>query len=464
MATSRRGDRNHRLGAGVGLFLAAGLLAAQTGTPAEGWKFDVLRLKNGAVFRGLILEDTPAGVRFQNVRQQPGRPTVLFCTTFTRAEIDAVERLPADERDRLKARLRDLDTTGQAEEQRMEQLELEPIAWQGKPGAARRYSSDQFVLESDAAETVVRRAAVRLEQIYAAYARYLPPRGAGRPTTVLLFQSRAGYEARLKAEGLGFVNLACYDPAANRVLCASDLELLGGRLEEIRQRHRQLRADLDKQESALAKLYRGRELTRHLETIRATRKRLDTADRQNEGTFDQATRQLFAVLYHEAFHAYLAGWVYPPPQPEPPRWLNEGLAQIFETAFVEAGELRVGHADRDRLLRVKEAVRANTLVPLGRLLRSAPRDFLAAHAADRAATDQHYLTAWALAFQLTFERRLLGNAALDSYLAALARGADPEDAFATLVGQPLPAYEHDFHRYLSQLQPDGTVDTRRPDK
>src|SRR5262245_7333826 len=97
-------------------------LAAQPGAPAAGWKFDVIRLKNGAVFRGLVLDDTPAGVRFQNVRQQPGRPTVVFCTTFTRAEIDAVERLPAGEREQLQARLRDLDPTGQAEEQRMEQL------------------------------------------------------------------------------------------------------------------------------------------------------------------------------------------------------------------------------------------------------------------------------------------------------------------------------------------------------
>jgi len=32
-----------------------------------------------------------------------------------------------------------------------------------------------------------------------------------------------------------------------------------------------------------------------------------------------------------------------------PLWLDEGLAQIFETALVEAGELRVGHAERSRL-------------------------------------------------------------------------------------------------------------------
>ena len=43
-----------------------------------------------------------------------------------------------------------------------------------------------------------------------------------------------------------------------------------------------------------------------------------------------------------------------------PRWLNEGLAQIFETAIIEAGELRVGHADAERLARVKEEIRVGT--------------------------------------------------------------------------------------------------------
>src|SRR5207249_4255861 len=110
-----------------------------------------------------------------------------------------------------------------------------------------------------------------------------------------------------------------------------------------------------------------------------------------------------------------------------------------------------------RLTRAKDAVRKGELVPLARLVRSAPKDFLAAHAGDRAATGGYYLTAWAVAFHLTFERRLLGTPALDRYFRAAAGGAAPEAAFADLVGEPLPAYEAAFHQYLSQLQPDGTV-------
>jgi hypothetical protein len=438
------------------------------------WKFDQLVLTNGAVLRGLILDDNPAGVRFQNVRRAAGRPTVLFTTTLTRDEIARIDRLSAADREVLATRLRELEEAGPAEKQREERLELEPIAWpppnppppmgEGPGGSGGwRYRSDYFVLESDATESVVRRAAARLELVYAAYARYLPPRvPARKPTAIELFQSRRGYEARLRAEGRQFVNVACYDPAADRILGYSDLERLGADLDQVRQQHQQTRADLDKQEKELTRLYRGSELARVISPLRATRKRLDVADGQNEAAFDHATRQLFAVLSHEAFHAYLGTVVYPPSEPGPPRWLNEGLAQVFETAVVEAGELRVGHADRDRLARAKEAVRKGELVPLAKLLRSTPKDFLAAHAADRAGTDAHYLTSWALAMHLAFERRLLSTTFLNRYFRALAGGADPEAAFADLVGQSLPTYEAAFHQYLLQLQSDGTA--ARPEK
>src|SRR5207253_3002021 len=121
-------------------------------------------------------------------------------------------------------------------------------------------------------------------------------------------------------------------------------------------------------EKDLSRLYRGAELTRVLAPLKDTRNQLNAAEGQNEAAFEQATRQLFAVLSHEAFHAYLATVVYPPPAAGPPRWLNEGLAQVFESAVVEAGELRVGHADRDRLARAKDGVRKGELVPLERLL------------------------------------------------------------------------------------------------
>src|SRR5205085_1492762 len=89
-------------------------------------------------------------------------------------------------------------------------------------------------------------------------------------------------------------------------------------------------------------------------------------------------------------------------------WLNEGMAQIFETAIVEAAELRVGHVDRPRLARVKKALaEKDGLVPLAELLRAGPKQFHVLHASDHQVADRHYLTSWALAFYLLFDQNLL---------------------------------------------------------
>ena len=242
--------------------LAAALLAGGAVAADGEWQFEQVTLANGAVLRGLILEETPAGVCFQNVRRHPGRPTVIFTTTLARAEIAAIERLPAADRELLRTRLHKLEESGTVEKQREERLELETISWGGKKAGGRRYQSEHFVLESDAPESMIRRSAVRLEQVYAAYIRYLPPRKApvanapGSPTLIQLFKSRAAYQARLEAEHRTFVNIACYDPSANRILCYCDLERLDSELEQVRREHQQLRADLDKQEKELTRLYR----------------------------------------------------------------------------------------------------------------------------------------------------------------------------------------------------------------
>ncbi len=143
-----------------------------------------------------------------------------------------------------------------------------------------------------------------------------------------------------------------------------------------------------------------------------------------------------------------------------PRWLNEGLAQIFETALFEGDEVRIGHADPERLKRAKAALAANDLVPLKDLLRSGPKQFLVAHATERETSDRHYLTAWALASYVAFEKKVLNTKELDAYCRATHDKDDPVAAFTTLLGQKaadLPLVEKDFRSYLQQLRPNGTV-------
>jgi hypothetical protein len=456
-------------------------LAPLAGLPAVGqpppdglsnWSFDEITLTNGAKLQGLILSEAPDGIRFQSVSRLPGRPTVTLTGLITKAEVASVKRLTDADRNLLKERLAELDPSGEGERKRMESLELIAANWPGKPGAARLYDSDYFSFVSTGSEDLVRRSAVRLEQIYTAFARFLPPTVKdARPTVVMLATDQDEYKALLGPLGEPkLLNPAVFDPRGNRVLCGSDLKRLGTELQTARLHHSQQIATLDRYAETVRKLYKGAELDRHLDAVKQEKKRVWAADAANGAKFDLATRRLFAILYHEAFHAYVGTFVYPPLKPdevkagrgtgELPRWLNEGLAQVFETAVVEAGELRADWPDRDRLNRVKDWLKGKAggpLVPLNDLLVVGKDSFITSHADQKAASDRAYLTSWALAYYLTFQRRVIGTDAFRKYLAAVNSGGDPRAAFAALVGQELPAFEKDWHAYLLRLQSDGTL-------
>jgi hypothetical protein len=439
--------------------LLAALLPAAVVAAEDDWKYDVVHLKNGHTLRGLLVEQTPAVIQFRCVSRKPGSHTLVIPETLQRAEVSSVELLPDRERETLAARLRALDPTGKGEAQRMASLELTSVPWgKGGNGKALRYESTHFVLGSDAPEDVVRRAAVQLEQVFAAYVRFLPPRArGGQPTAILLAQSLGEYQALLKEQGRVLLNPALYDPRRNQIVCGTDLRQLGEQLERTRRRHQQLLREAKEREAELNRLFKGQVPAQLLRPIHEVRADVDRVNRQNDEQFQAATRQLFGVLYHEAFHAYLANFVYPPDEASVPRWLNEGLAQVFETAFVEAGELRVGHADKARLTQAQAALARGELVPLRELLRSGPGQFVVQHASEQRNSDRYYLTSWAVAFYLTFDRRLLGTRAMDDYVRALHGGEDPLAAFRRLAGQGPTQFEEDFQAYLALLRPDGTV-------
>lgn len=458
------------------ILLAAGLVVAQQPpTPPIGlanWSFDELTLANNAKFQGLILSETPDGIRFKSVTRPPGRPTVTLTSFFTKAEVASVKRLPEAERALLKERLAELDPSGEGERKRMDSLELVSRDWPGKPGKARRYESDYFFLDSTGSEELTRRSAVRLEQLYTAFARFLPPTVKdARLTKIMLATDKEEYKALLGPLGEAFLlNPAVYDRTRNEVLCGHDLKQLGDQLDQARIHHAQQLVTLATYENEVKKLYKPPELTRFLDAVRLERNRVNAADRINGTKFDKATAAVFAVLYHEAFHAYVGTFVYPAMKPddvkagkgtgELPRWLNEGLAQVFETSVVEAGELRADTPDAERLNRTKDWLKGkngNSLVSLSDLLVVSRDAFLASHADQKAAANRAYLSSWALAYYLTFDRRVIGTEGFRKYLIAVNSGGDPRQAFVGLVGKDLVAFEKDWHAYLLRLHPDGTI-------
>jgi Protein of unknown function (DUF1570) len=410
--------------------------------PEPAWKFDEVQLRNGALLRGVLLQEATEEIAFQVVYRQPGRPTMTLRTKITRREIANITRLKPEERAALSEKLSELDPTGDGERRRMEALELTRTALLGRENEAWQYRSERFHLVSGATEDVTRRVAVRLEQLHAAFGRYFPARiSEPKPITVLL-------AARV-------VDPAIYDPQQHRIVCGSDLLKLSEDLQTTRMKHKLERDKLEKYEADLRVLYKSSkpELDRHLAVVVKERDRLRSVDRANDAAFGRATERLFALIYHETFHATMAEHA-DPNKPELPRWLNEGIAQVYETALLEAGELRIGHADTTRLSAVQKLLQIPGGFNVTELLRGSPEEFLAGHAGQRNSASQKYLMAWAVTHYLMFARGLIGGPEFEAYLAGQ---ADPVAAFVKWTVQEIEAFEKHLREYLERLKPDGSL-------
>ncbi len=239
-------------------------------------------------------------------------------------------------------------------------------------------------------------------------------------------RSLAEYQAIARGRGLNLINPAFYDPTRNQVVCGSDIERLCDELQEVRDHHEHLREKMNDSRAELKKVYRGKVPAELLAPMAAAERRIVEKETANDKIFADVRDRLFTRLYHEAFHAYLGTFVYSAREGSLPHWFNEGLAQIFETAIMEVGELGVGHADPTCLAALRTALKENKLLSLTDLLRSSPNQFHLTFekrvpGAKPSAPDANhcYLASWGLAFYLTFEKRLLGTKALDDYVHSL---------------------------------------------
>jgi hypothetical protein len=468
------------------VLIAVGCVFTADPPGTDEWKYDVLHLKSGQVLRGLVLEEGKT-FKIRCIFRKPGRGTVTITESVLADDVARKELLNDDERKQLQQRLdalkrerevlaahlRSLDPIAKRKDKSGDVFELKPADWpgNGRVKKALSYQSAHFRLVANARPEVVQLAAIHLEQAYAAYAHCLPARKiTDTTTTILLTRSLAEYQEIARSRGLNLFNPAFYDPALNQVVCGSDLERLCDELQEVRNHHERLREKMKQSKADLMKVYRGKVPPALLAPMAAADKKIDAQEKANVATFVSVSDRLFTRLYHEAFHAYLNTYVYPTREGPLPHWFNEGLAQIFETAILEVGELRVGHADKDRLLAMRAALANRTLLPLTDVLRSSPAQFhltferlpstSKAQARDKNAqqfADRCYLASWALTFYLTFEKRLLGTKALDDYVHSLKRGTDELLAFRDLVGKPLPQFEKEFIDYLTKLRLDGTT-------
>jgi hypothetical protein len=445
------------------LVALAFLCVAALPLAAEEWRFDVVQLKSGMRFEGLIHGETPDAIHFKHVSRRPGKPTLVLETVFRRDEIDKIERLEGTERQELAKRVDQIDRRVELEKKRMQALALERVAWPSG-GQAWRHAGKHFVLVSNMSnEELVRLIVVRLEDIFQAFTENLGARRQpAQPTSIVLYRSLAEYAAALKGRSLNIFTPAFYDPARNEIVAASDLERLSDELAKLKAKHEGYVKELDAYEAKLKRHFHDNPPPAMLAQLRQMRLQIPLLNKENESTLERQVRPLFTTLYHEAFHAYLDNFVYASSETPVPRWLNEGLAQIFETALVETGDLRVGHVDPKRLADVQAAIKNKQFVPLAELLAADAQPFLAAHKSEVPAASRYFQASWALAYYLKFETKALADEALNEYLRGLAGGRDRIQGFERLVGASLKDFEPRFQQYLLHLRPDGTVRSPKP--
>ncbi len=160
---------------------------------------------------------------------------------------------------------------------------------------------------------------------------------------------------------------------------------------------------------------------------------------------------MFARIYHETFHAYLENYVFPHAKWKTPRWLNEGLAVMFESGVLEGDTLRVDAPNAAALKRLKADLSGPRPLGLERLLATDGAAFLQLHGSDAAASDRLYAYAWGLAYYLVFQQRLLSNPALAEYVSPAAERLGPVPRFERLVGMTLGQFEPRWRAYVLAL-------------
>ena len=155
------------------------------------------------------------------------------------------------------------------------------------------------------------------------------------------------------------------------------------------------------------------------------------------------------------FMPTLENYVYPQASHDVPRWLNEGLAQIFESGQLESGTLRLDAPDADRLHTLQADLKTLPALTLADVLIADGSRFLVSHPGGERASLRYYLYSWGLAYYLAFRQPLLETQALDRYVERPPAIAEPIARFERLVGAPLPRFEQRWRAEMLSMKSDG---------
>ena len=469
--------------------LAGGVVVAEPrpGLATGAWKLESLRLHDGRRLEGLVVEPTAAGehrdptapIGFVQIVQPPGRIMELITwAPISAARIAAIEPLPAAEHALLAKRVDEFRNR----RGRQHAAETAVTLVRDDGDEAWRYAGRWFAMRSTADPSLTRKAVVLLEQVFAALEALvplpLPPapeNGSAPPLLVTLCGTAAEYRGVQETLGIAADHPALYVPARGQLVAGSDLaamieqeqtaaDSLALTEREIVDRDRSFEVDVRRLAGDLEK--QGIPAGKRAEVVHAARSRWQrerdemlaevvAARRDNAANVADARRAFAARLTHEAWHAYANRGLVASGRRPLPLWLDEGLAQVFETTPLEAGELRLDAPDPVRLKALEELLTGRDAPPLVDLLRAGQSQFLIGHAGGRKASQQSYLMAWGLAFHLAVLEPVL----TPTSLAAICEPVDGADEstrvveFERLVGMPIAEFDTAWRRRMLALRP-----------
>lgn len=443
-------------------------------TPAAAaWPMEQVTLQDGRIFAGLIETMNDTSLEFVEIHRPQGRPMFLVVRPIERTQVKTLSRLSEQDRKVLEERIHSFKNRARIEARQMEAVKLTPVTLDGTRFF--RYEGDWLELESSTSEQLTRRIIVRVEQVLLAFRQVLPPRQtpqSGTPIQLKIFGTTDQYYQYLRDQKLDLRNPAYYDAGRNLVVAGSGINDFADRLVAIRQQHARELADYNAQAAGMpAQLKQlqdqleknGHDLKERRKILAAQQqrwqkqrddleRRIAQADRKNEALLEEVVDQMLRRLYHETFHAYLEENVYPSAHHDVPRWLNEGLAQVFEAGRLEAGSLRVDAPAPHPLAQLQADLKSDKPLLLADVLSAEPDAFLVPHGSGGRVSARHYLYSWGLAYYLTFELGLFEGDAIDRYVAADAAKMPAVARFEQLVGMPLDKFEPLWRNYLLSLQ------------
>ncbi len=466
--------------AGAIVALPAAKLAAQpadsnggtngTSTLSSDWPLESVTLSGGQKLHGLIEPVGPSEIEFIAVHRPPGKPMYLIVTPIDRKSIASWQRLDPAQRKVLRERIEKFRNRAVIEARRMEDVQLTGILRDRVP--CWLYRGEWFALESTADEQTTRRSIVRIEQMFTAYRQILPPRVEHRrPLQIMLFGATDQYQQYLRGLGLEISNPAFFAADFNLVAAGSDMNQFVAELAKSQRENLAAQKEFDRQLAALPERLKqlssqlrqaGRSKEETQTILAAEQKRWDDQkkalaakiagiQRRNTARFNEVAGQMFARLYHEAFHAYLDGSVYPSSTHDVPRWLNEGLAQVFEGGLLEADTLRLDAPNKSALSRLRHDLAEGEPLALADLVAADANTFLLAHRASPSEASRWYLYSWGLAYYLTFEQPVLGTPEFDEYIRLESESKLPVERFEKLVGMPLDQFEGRWRETMLHL-------------